>query len=195
MQALSLHKVMNEIAAHPDMVPAGPVSGVQAGGADRHFDMADIAPYLGTDPLILDLLKNYLNAKADYHAALLAHGKDSPLADIAGDHVDSAWCMLQARLFELKEDQAVAARAALLEKMEKRTFDSVQEHRARTVRREREEPPGKRTSQWRGIKGNDDRVDTLWLIILFLVLSRDPLRLFGNVFAGPPELRAFRAGN
>lgn len=188
MHALSLHKVMNEIAAHPDMVPVMQDNFVkpEAAAHGHHFDMEEVTPFLGSDPVILDLVKDYLNAKADYHSALLAHGKDSPFADIAGDHLDSAWCVLQARIFELKQDRAIASRAAFLEKVEKKTFEAQQEHKFRKLKEEREaaclEAIRKRVEA-----EEDDRWDNLWLFIIFLLATRDPMHLFGNVFAGPPR--------
>ncbi len=194
MQSLSLKSVINEIAAHPDQLTdlqdnhpsEGPEKGASSG---RHFDLADITPYLGADPLILDLAKDYLNAKADYQAALVEHGQDSPIADIAGDHADSAWCTLQARLYELKQDQAAQARADLILKMEQNTFEAQEQRRAQKLKEEREAANlrAKRRNDARNARDADEGYA---FFIMLMLATKDPLRLFGNVFAGPPELKA-----
>jgi hypothetical protein len=183
----SLHTIMNRIAAHPDMVADNavePESAPRDLPRDNGFDLSDITPFLGTDPVILDLAKIYLNAKADYHAALLTHGRDSPIVDIAGDHLDSSWCALQSRLYELKEDMAAAARAQTLAKIEKNAFEAREEER-RKKEKESLKLAAENTRERTGQNERDSRYDNLWLFIIYIMSARDPWRFFGDLFAGP----------
>ena len=63
--------------------------------------------FMDMDGVLASLDRQYRYAKAQHKAARLAHGADSPMADIAGDMEDSAWCAMQTRLMELRADGAM----------------------------------------------------------------------------------------
>lgn len=170
---------MNDLAANPHMVSANDVVAGKNDFEDRsfaahgnEFDISEATPFLGTDDVILGLLKDYLNAKADYQGTLLSYGSDNPMTEIAADHADSAWCALQARLFELKADKAAAARAKMLEKINNNTCEARQESRSRRLKAEREELRATAYRRRRRIERRND--DGNWILfILFLMANRE----------------------
>ncbi len=169
MQTQSLHSVMNTIAAHPDDIRGG-----ETGISVRH-DLSEAEPYLGSDPVILDLFKRYLDDKANYHAALVEHGKSDPFTEIAADQMDSSWCALQTRLYELKRNEAAAARAALVRRLDQEQFEKEQ---ARAARRRQEERDlvalRSRERTLEKAEANDSLI--FWWAIAWLFLMRFSVR-------------------
>ncbi len=169
-----------------------PANKIRFRNTGHAFDISEATPFLGTDEMILVLLKDYLNAKADYQSTLLAFGRDNPMTDVAGDHADSAWCSLQARLFELKADKAALARTALLEKLNNKTCEARHELR---VRRERsDQQTARQTIERRRKRARSEDFDN-WLafLILFVVLCKNP-NLFSKWIMPHVETRSGFAG-
>lgn len=81
-------------------------------------DGAEIERFMAVDPLTVTLYKNYVDARAHYLATLGGGEKGSALADIAADLADSAWCALESRIHELRENESARKRAHLLETLE-----------------------------------------------------------------------------
>ncbi len=106
-----LREVLNALAAAPGEdvgtpeADQGPLSGLQA--------PEDLLCWIGVDGQVLALYKHYLDARARYLQVLLTHGKTDGFCETAADMADSAWCALEARLYELHLDAAAAARADL----------------------------------------------------------------------------------
>lgn len=170
---LSIRNIMNEIATNPEMVSNGnhnimrnrePIS-----SSDRYdIDMEDIIPFLGTDPSVLGLLKDYLNAKADYQAALIEHDKDNALTEIAEYHADSTWCALQVRIHELKADKAAMSRAALLEKLNEQK-SGMEKERLVKHRKEQYEKSVDEITFKRRKKNNESSLN--WVLLIFAIMT------------------------
>lgn len=62
----------------------------------------DILTLAGEDPLLASLIKQYLNASRQHKSLMKLHGYHDPMADVAADMVDSAWCAVQTRIIELQ---------------------------------------------------------------------------------------------
>jgi hypothetical protein len=188
---------MNDLAADPNMVRSNGRHQDMAEAEEasntksRHFDLAEVSPFLGTDDLILSLFKDYLNAKADYQSALLSHGSNSPLAEIAADHADSAWCALQVRIYELKQSRAATARAEMLERIRKDSFEAEEEKRLRKLREKHEEAYRKTAAKNRQRRNEPE--GALLLLILFLLANREGIGLMAN-WLGPLPNDAAKAG-
>lgn len=60
--------------------------------------------FCAQDPLLRDLNKQFLDAKAYHQKLIQENGQDDPMAEIAADMEDSAWCAVQTRLLELKKE-------------------------------------------------------------------------------------------
>lgn len=56
------------------------------------------------DGVLASLDRQYRYAREQHKAARREYGADSPMADIAADMEDSAWCAMQTRLMELRAD-------------------------------------------------------------------------------------------
>lgn len=124
MTVSSLSDVLNDLAG-------GQVAAL-ADTLRRTDAVTELDLFLEQDALLSSLNNQYRFAREHHMAARKEHGRDSPMADIAADMEDSAWCAMQTRLMELRgngalmrlvqkklweaEVAALAARQALKEK-------------------------------------------------------------------------------
>lgn len=81
-------------------------------------DGAEIERFMAVDPLTVTLYKRYVDARAQYLSALGDGEKGSAMADIAADLADGAWCALESRIHELRENESARQRARVLEALE-----------------------------------------------------------------------------
>lgn len=81
-------------------------------------DGAEIERFMAVDPLTVTLYKRYVDARAQYLSALGGGEKGSAMADIAADLADSAWCALESRIHELRENESARQKARVLEALE-----------------------------------------------------------------------------
>lgn len=106
MQGLSLSDVINEMAAGrikaATLSPRAPAN--QSAPAEP---LDELGAFMQMDDLLAHLNKRYLQARRQHTAARREHGADSPMADIALDLEDSAWCAMQTRYMELRADGAL----------------------------------------------------------------------------------------
>lgn len=94
MAALSLTDVINDLAAGRMQALTAPPEPARAPG--------ELAVFIDLDPVLATLNQQYLYARRNHATARKQHGSDSPMADIAADMEDSAWCAMQTRLMELR---------------------------------------------------------------------------------------------
>lgn len=117
--SLSIRQVLNTLAGRRDEEDSEQKDGSQGNNANADRPAPEeISQWIETNPEILGLYKTYLDARAEYLGILTAHGKDSPLCEVAADRADSAWCLLETRIYELRMDRAAAARIALTRQLE-----------------------------------------------------------------------------
>lgn len=119
MKDLSIRDVLNSLSRHPDQVVERRAIPRLAAGSVPAPDLAEIERFMAIDPLLIALYKRYVDARAQYLSAL-GGGKDSnmAMADIAADLADSAWCALESRIHELRENESAQRRARLLKTLE-----------------------------------------------------------------------------
>ncbi len=115
MTTKSLHQIMNEIAARIDVLEP-----IHASGQDDlgHFKptakqqqslrgnkdpLSEIDAFMQMDDLLAHLHKEYLEAKIHRQQLLAQNGKGDPMAEIAMDMEDSAYCAFQTRYIELRQ--------------------------------------------------------------------------------------------
>lgn len=61
--------------------------------------------WLAVDPLLADLNKQFLDARAQHMRLMRLHGTKDPMTDVANDMVDSTQCAFETRLLELRKDE------------------------------------------------------------------------------------------
>ncbi|MGB1076999.1 MAG: hypothetical protein ACPG05_01725, partial [Bdellovibrionales bacterium] len=82
------------------------VQGIVDARVYDQFDALDeISIYASLDPILGDLVKQYKDADKYAHELDQTFSNDDPMAEIAHDRKDSAWCAVETRLLELREDE------------------------------------------------------------------------------------------
>lgn len=71
----------------------------------------EIDAYISLDPVLGDLHRQYLEAKANYKGLAQLRGKDDPMAEAAQDWLDSADCAVQTRMIELHQNLEIRKQA------------------------------------------------------------------------------------
>lgn len=94
MTQQTLSDVLNDLAGGR---AAALAQNLVAASAVREEDF-----FIEADGIFASLNRHYLDARARHDDARREHGADSPMADIAADALDSAWCAMQTRLMELR---------------------------------------------------------------------------------------------
>ncbi len=61
--------------------------------------------WMAVDPLLADLHKQFIDARAGHMRLSRTRGLDDPMTDVANDMVDSAQCAFETRLIELRQDE------------------------------------------------------------------------------------------
>ena len=61
--------------------------------------------WIAVDPLLGDLHKQFIDARAGHMRLSRTRGVDDPMTDVANDMVDSAQCAFETRLIELRQDE------------------------------------------------------------------------------------------
>ncbi|PZQ43274.1 MAG: hypothetical protein DI551_12430 [Micavibrio aeruginosavorus] len=92
----------------------------------------EMQAFVMLDPLLADLHKQYLDAKANYQSALKEFGKHDGMTEIAAQMEDSAWCAMQTRYMEVRADRAMMAQAQSM------MAESIQEEKE-SVRNQKEQ--------------------------------------------------------
>lgn len=124
MQDISLQQAMNRVSS--GLEQAGLASPETAQPLREEIDV--FAQY---DPLLADLQKQYLDARAVRKRQLESFGAEDPMAEIAADMEDSAWCAMQTRYIELRDERLLMARVQKEMRAERR-------ERARLSQREKQ---------------------------------------------------------
>lgn len=96
MSGVGLSAVLNDLASGR--------AGLIAQTLVRSPPLCEFDIFLQQDALLADLNRAYLDAKSHHRTVRHEHGAESPMADIAADLEDSAWCAMQTRLMELRRD-------------------------------------------------------------------------------------------
>lgn len=61
--------------------------------------------WIAVDPLLSDLHKQFVDARAHHQRLMRSRGSGDPMTDVANDMADSAQCAFETRLIELRKDE------------------------------------------------------------------------------------------
>lgn len=103
MRDTPLHDVMNEVCRRLDREPG--VRPCRPPPCEK--PAAEIEIFIRFDPLLCDLHRQYRDACAQRRRHEKDFGRDDPMADVARDIEDSAWCAMQTRYMEVRADRAL----------------------------------------------------------------------------------------
>ena len=122
----SLHQIMNEIVQRIDTLAPSfsgdkdnlgqfkPSDRQQAALRGNKDPLSEIEAFIQLDEILAHLNKQYLEAKA-YRIQLSAdHGVNDPMAEIAVDMEDSAYCAFQTRYIEVRQMRDLMTRVQYL---------------------------------------------------------------------------------
>lgn len=74
----------------------------------------EIRFWIALDPVLADLHKHLVDAKAEMEFLSDRYGSDDPMAEVAADRVESAQCTVETRLIELRRNQEARAMVAAM---------------------------------------------------------------------------------
>lgn len=98
LKQIPLQDLMNRMASRMEAL-AGNQSGAFANAPE------ELRFWLAADPLLADLYKQYLDAKASHQNLARLRGDHDPMVDVARDMEDSTKSAFETRLIELRRDE------------------------------------------------------------------------------------------
>lgn len=108
----SLQNILNVVAAglaDGSLVPHKKNPDKRTNGCDwNHSIFTEVDAFIALDPLLADLQKRYLDARAQRVQSVNEYGADSPMSDMALWSEESASSAVQTRLVELRANQTTA---------------------------------------------------------------------------------------
>lgn len=120
MGNMSLQDVMNKVACQLDAMQPHPIN------KTRNI-LSELEIFASLDPLLGDLQRQYKDARYARRMQEKMFGPDDPMADVARDSEDSAWCAMQTRYTEMRADRDMM-----------RDVQMIQNEQREEQRRERE---------------------------------------------------------
>ena len=99
MGDLSLQDVMNTVSRELEARGPAEPSRTPANLLD------ELSIFAALDPVLGDLQRQYKDARYLRRTQEKQFGKDDPMADVARDMEDSAWCAMQTRYMEVRGDR------------------------------------------------------------------------------------------
>lgn len=97
----SLQDVMNQMAQNGIASNIDEATSVRLCSSDQ---LSELDAFIQIDPLLAALNKDYRQSKAERQDIVQMFGNDDPMAEVAHDKEDSAWCAMQTRYLELRGD-------------------------------------------------------------------------------------------
>ena len=97
--------IMNEVSARLDHAPAFARPSLKRDTID------EMQAFLLLDPLLADLNKQYQDARGSRLQAEKDFGRSDGMTDMTVMMEDSAWCAMQTRYMELRDDRKLMAKA------------------------------------------------------------------------------------
>lgn len=138
--------------------------------------ISELEAFMHFDDLLSKLHKEYMDAKEQRQKAVQEFGQDDPMTEMAVLVEDSAWCAVQTRHMELRDDRALMKSAQ----------DAIEEDRRKKEARARLEREKDYLEKYHAMQMllrnkqiEQDRSALLWFIMGWF----DPLR--NNIFRAP----------
>ncbi|MGZ9098033.1 MAG: hypothetical protein ACXW30_07045 [Micavibrio sp.] len=128
--------------------------------------------WMAVDPLLADLHKQFLDARANHISLTRQRGAKDPMADVANDMADSAQCAFETRLLELRRDED--SKAMVLALMRR----AHQEHERDLSEQARAES----AAFWRDFshrktgRAVSQGSDSFWMVMVGLMVLRQALK-------------------
>lgn len=96
----------------------------------------EIRIWMAVDPLVADLHKQYMDARAHHARLVQLRGKGDPMEEVAADMAESAKCAVETRLIELRHsaEAKLAFQAMVRREWAAREARLIEEERARASR-------------------------------------------------------------
>lgn len=112
MRGLSLQEAMMQVAQGLDNTSLQPFASKKSDNTKyRKASMSELEAFIALDELLAGLHKEFADTKARAQEVIVKHGLDDPMALIAADLEDSAWCRMQTRYLELRTQRTLMERA------------------------------------------------------------------------------------
>lgn len=173
MQDLSLNQIMNDMAARTDVLNATRAASGEA--------LDEMGAFTRLDPVMANLNKQYLDAKNYRKELQTLNGLDDAMCEVAIDMEDSAWCALQTRYIELRQERELMAKAQRM--MRQAEQDALEE-----AEREERKTALEFLMQFKAIKAlrakerefNIDFFVAAYVLLLFNVIPSVPRRDLEN---------------
>jgi hypothetical protein len=108
--AESLNSIMNDVASMLDGMGEGQRSFQPISQGEP---LSEMDAFAQLDPLLAQLHKDYIDARAMRSQAVREYGADDAMTEMAAYTEDSAWCAMQTRYMELRADRAMMAKAQM----------------------------------------------------------------------------------
>lgn len=105
LKTISLDDALSSILEEFD---ADTLSSLQEAKHAPEDELDEVSLYCHIDPVLSDLYKHYRTAKSEHGQISAEKGKSDPMAEVAGDRVDSAWSAVVTRILELRDDTDAA---------------------------------------------------------------------------------------
>lgn len=128
----SIQEIMNQMAGRMDSLLD---ARDDAHAAHQPAMLDEVLLWMAVDPLLADLHKQYLDAKANHACLRDKNGSKDAMAAIAADMEDSARCAVDTRILELRQSgEAKAVLQAMIRRAHDERYDAmVAAERARTA--------------------------------------------------------------
>ena len=95
--------------------------------------LTELEAFIRMDQVLASLNKQYLEAKAHRKELVALNGADDAMAEVAMDMEDSAWCAMQTRYLELREDRDLMMQA---QRLMRQADERVEEKREKEKQKE-----------------------------------------------------------
>lgn len=113
---------MNEMASRVDAIHPAPKE------MRPSQPLSELDAFVQIDPLLGNLQKDYLEAKSQRIDLVALYGNDDAMAEVIMDMEDSAWCAMQTRYLELREERELMEKA---QRMMRRAEEKIEDEKER----------------------------------------------------------------
>lgn len=122
---------MNEMAARLEIIQFE----CKHGHAPKK--LSELEAFLFIDSLLASLNRQYLDAKRHRQQLVALYGPDDAMAEVAMDMEDSAWCAMQTRYIELRQQGKLMEQAQrMMREAEQQVAEALERERKRDKEKE-----------------------------------------------------------
>jgi hypothetical protein len=172
---IQLLDIMNEVSARLDHAPAF------AKPTANHAVLDEMQAFMLIDPLLADLNKQYLDAKASRIQAHKEFGAKDGMSDMTAILEDSAWCAMQTRYMELRGNRRLMAKAhGLMDDSRREEEERAREQKTRDALKILDHM--QTMIRMKEIQEMREKSDGGWWLLLMLSLSNPGQRLFRDYY-------------